>query len=153
MVQKRTFFPLIALLLGSNLFLASCSFSFTSHTMTYGAPRTFQIDAVVGHHDGPGHPSHFEGLNLNGQIEVIEFPGGDQSHAQTYIGPHLSGTDRDLAAVMLSFLDLRGNGRLDMIIQAQGSQFIFLNDGEKFVPVPANEEKQMMQQLQQLESK
>ncbi|HET8846711.1 MAG TPA: hypothetical protein VFN35_34935, partial [Ktedonobacteraceae bacterium] len=65
------------------------------------------------------------------------------SHTQTYIGPHLSGPDGDLAAVTLSFLDLRGNGRLDMIIHVQGSQYIFLNDGEKFVPVPADEEKQM----------
>ena len=27
---------------------------------TYGYPRTFQVDAVVGHeHDSPAHPSHF----------------------------------------------------------------------------------------------
>ncbi|HET8846357.1 MAG TPA: hypothetical protein VFN35_33150, partial [Ktedonobacteraceae bacterium] len=83
MVQKRTFFPLIALLLGSSLFLANCSFNFSSNIVTYGTPRTFQIDAVVGHHDGPAHPSHFEGLNLNGQIEVIELHGGDPSHTQT----------------------------------------------------------------------
>ena len=47
----------------------------------YGRPRTFQIDAMVGHNDSPGNPSHFIALNLNGRLEVIEFPGGDASKA------------------------------------------------------------------------
>ncbi len=152
MGRKRTFLSLMALVLGSSLLLVSCNLNVSS-TMTYGAPRTFQIDAVVGHHDGPGHPSHFECLNLAGQVEVIEFPGGDQSHARTYMGPHLSGPDKAEVAMTLRFLDLRGNGRLDMLIQAQEKQTIFLNDGEKFVPVPANEEQQLLQQLQRLEVK
>src|SRR5690349_4560819 len=37
----------------------------------YGRPRTFQIDAVVGHNDSPANPSHFIALNLNGRLEVI----------------------------------------------------------------------------------
>jgi hypothetical protein len=30
---------------------------------TYGRPRTFQIDAVVGHNDSPANPSHFIATN------------------------------------------------------------------------------------------
>lgn len=41
----------------------------------YGRPRTYQMDAVVGHNDLPANPSHFIALNLNRHIQVIEFPG------------------------------------------------------------------------------
>ena len=57
----------------------------------YGRPRTFQIDAAVGQNDSASNPSHFMALNLNGRIEVIEFPGGDASKARIYIGPQLYG--------------------------------------------------------------
>ena len=58
--------------------------STTLNDLHYGRPRTFQIDALVGHNEAGGTPSHFIALNLNGRIEVIEFPGGDGSK-----GPHL----------------------------------------------------------------
>jgi hypothetical protein len=43
-------------------------------TAVYGTPRTFQIDARVGHEGASQQPSHFIALNDQGQIEVIEFP-------------------------------------------------------------------------------
>jgi hypothetical protein len=154
MGQNRTFLAFgIALLLGSSSLLASCGFGVRSSTVTYGTPRTTQIDAIVGHHDGPKNPSHFEAMNLSGIIEVIEYPGGDASHAQVYMGPQLSGSHASQASVTLRFVDLTGDGRLDMIIQAQGSQIVFLNDGERFIPVPAGEEKQVMQRLHLLDGK
>jgi len=36
----------------------------------YGRPRTFQVDAVVGHNDSATNPSHFIAMNLNGRIEM-----------------------------------------------------------------------------------
>ncbi len=57
----------------------------------YGYPRTFQEDAVVGHHDSASNPSHFIALNLHGHIEIIEFPGGDATHTRIYTGPQLFG--------------------------------------------------------------
>ncbi len=33
-------------------------------------PRTFQVDAVVGHNDSATNPSHFIAMNLNGRIEM-----------------------------------------------------------------------------------
>ncbi len=94
----------------------------------YGRPRTFQIDAVVGHGDSPAHPSHFIVLNLQGRIEVIEFPGADPTHARLYLGPMLLGKGADLAPVTLSFQDVNGDGRPDMLIHVQDSTFVFLND-------------------------
>ena len=48
----------------------------------YGRPRTYQTDAVVGHSDSPTNPSHYQCLNLNKRIQVIEFPGGDSSKSR-----------------------------------------------------------------------
>src|SRR5215469_16870910 len=75
----------------------------------YGRPRTFQIDAVVGQNDSASNPSHFIALNLNGRIEVIEFPGGDASKARIYLGPQLYGSGQDLIPVTLSFVDVNAN--------------------------------------------
>ena len=101
----------------------------------YGRPRTFQTDQVVGHADSASHPSHFIAVNLNGQILVIELPGGDASHAHIYIGPHLFGNGEDLAAVTLSFEDRNGDGKPDLNIHIEGSDqvIVFLNDGKEFV--------------------
>src|SRR5260221_8793924 len=54
----------------------------------YGRPRTFQIDARVGHNDAVT-PSHFIAMNLNRHVMIIELPGGDTSKARIYNGPTL----------------------------------------------------------------
>ena len=100
----------------------------------YGRPRTFQIDAVVGHEDSASHPSHFIAVNLNGQILVIEIPGGNAAKAVVYIGPRLFGAGQDLDPVTLSFEDCDGNGSPDLNIHIQGSEKIicFPNNGKTF---------------------
>lgn len=108
-------------------------------TLTYGYPRTYQCDAVVGHSDSEVNPSHFIALNLNARIEVIEFPGGDASHAKIYVGPTLIGPNAALAPVTLRFADVTGKGKLDMLIQVQGSTFVFLNTGTQFRPATPND--------------
>ena len=104
---------------------------------TYGNPRTYQVDAVVGHNDSPAHPSHFIAVNLNGKIEVIEIPGGDPSKSQIYIGPQLFGAGSDLTPVTLSFEDCSGSGKVDvpdMELHIQGSDKLicFPNNGKTF---------------------
>lgn len=131
---------LLILLLGymllTNLF---AWWQITQDDWHYGRPRTYQADAVVGHQDSIQHPSHFIAINLNGQIEVIEFPGGDAARAKVYIGPSLIGTSADLMVVTLAFADVNGDGMLDLIIDVQGGHFIFLNNGKQFRPVMAND--------------
>src|SRR5260370_21968578 len=59
---------------------------------TYGMPRTYQTDAVVGHnHDSSGHPSHFIAINLHGQVDVVELPSGDPAKLRLFHVPILSG--------------------------------------------------------------
>ena len=105
----------------------------------YGRPRTFQTDAIVGHNDSSSNPSHFIALNLNGRIEVIEFPGGDASKARIYIGPQLYGAGQELIPVTLSFVDVNGNHRPDMILRFQDTRLVYINENGGFRPATSNE--------------
>jgi len=105
----------------------------------YGRPRTFQMDAVVGHNDSAANPSHFIALNLNRHVEIIEFPGGDATKARIFMGPTLIGDGQDLAPVTLTFRDVNGDGKLDMIINIQDNHFVFINDNGTFRPARPNE--------------
>ena len=101
----------------------------------YGRPRTYQVDAVVGHHDSAAHPSHFIALNLRGAIEVIECPGGDCMHAKIYTGPSLLGQGQDLVPVTLHFADTDGDGKPDMVMTVQSATIIYHNTGvDGFTP-------------------
>jgi hypothetical protein len=107
--------------------------------MTYGRPRTFQTDAVVGHNDSPTNPSHFLALNLNRHVLVIECPGGDCAHALIYLGPTLFGDGQDLTPVTLTFQDLNGDSKPDMLVHIQDQRLAFLNENGKFRPVKPGE--------------
>lgn len=111
----------------------------TWNDIHYGYPRTFQVDAVVGHNDSPGNPSHFIAVNLKGRIEIIEFPGGDGSKARIYIGPQLYGNGEDLVPVTLSFDDVYGNHQPDMILHFQNTQIVFVNANGGFRPATSSE--------------
>jgi hypothetical protein len=114
----------------------------------YGRPRTFQIDAFVGHNESAGTPSHFMAINLNGRIEIIEFPGGDGSKARIYLGPQLYGTGDDLIPVTLSFTDVNGDHLPDMIIHFQSSRIVFINEQGGFRPLRPEERLPVQQFLQ-----
>jgi hypothetical protein len=125
-------------------------FTTTLDDLRYGRPRTFQIDAYVGHNEAPGNPSHFLAINLHGRIEIIELPGGDASHARIYIGPQLYGSDADLIPVTLSFIDVNGDKKPDMIINFQGTRVVFINDLGGFRPLRPEERNPVEQFLQRL---
>lgn len=103
---------------------------------TFGNPRTFQIDAVVGHGDSNSSPSHFIAENLKGQIIVVEFPGGDVSKSRSYYITTVPGNDAN-PPVKVVFQDINHDGKLDMVIQIGDpgtSVTVFLfNNGAQFV--------------------
>jgi hypothetical protein len=109
-------------------------------TWAYGYPRTYQTDAVVSHGDGPGHPSHFLAENLHGQIVVIEFPGDDPSHGRDFVVTTLVGSGSDLAPVTLSFIDVTGDGKLDMVVHVDGQILVLINDHGTFRPLKPGEQ-------------
>jgi hypothetical protein len=96
----------------------------------YGRPRTYQMDAVVGHDDSPAHPTHFIFLNLNRHVEIIEIPGGDPSKTRIYVGPVLFGNGQDLTPVTGEIRD--DNGRKDLVVHIQNQEILFINDGTTF---------------------
>lgn len=106
---------------------------------TYGRPRTFQIDAVVGHNDSASNPSHFEAINLNRHIIVIELPGGDPTKARIYPVTTLFGDGQELTPVTLSFKDVNGDGLLDMEIHIENQTIVMINDNGGFRALKAGE--------------
>ncbi|MDQ2717228.1 MAG: hypothetical protein M3Z08_20190, partial [Chloroflexota bacterium] len=104
----------------------------TQDDWKYGRPRTFQMDYVVSHNDSVTNKSHFMAINLNRRIEIIEFPGGDPTKAKIYLGPLLVGDGQDLTPVTLTFKDVNGDGKPDMIVNVQDSHFVFINENGTF---------------------
>jgi hypothetical protein len=103
---------------------------------TYGMPRTYQTDAVVGHnHDSRAHPSHFVAVNLKGRIEVFELPAGDPTKVRVFLGPLLSGEDADQVVVTISFTDSNHDGTPDLILRYGDNEEVLYNkDGTFQVP-------------------
>src|SRR5712691_8716181 len=100
----------------------------TLDDLRYGRPRVFQLDAVVGHHDSKANPTHLLAINLGGQVEVIEWPGGDASHARISLGPHLFGQGAELAPVTLQVVDVNDDHHPDLVLHFQGSAMVLINE-------------------------
>lgn len=103
---------------------------------TYGMPRTYQTDAIVGHNnDSKAHPSHFQAENLHGEIIVIEFPAGDITKAKSYLITTIPGNNATVPAKVL-FQDTTNDGKLDMVVVIgdPGSQvtITLYNNGTQF---------------------
>ena len=101
---------------------------------TYGMPRTYQTEAVVGHnHDSRAHPSHFLAVNLKGHLEVFELPAGDPTKVRVFLGPTIVGTGADQVVVTISFADLDHDGTPDLILHYGESEEVFSNKGGTFL--------------------
>ena len=138
--------PVVALLIGmvAAILLVMMFGAFSSwwHTyqddLRYGRPRTFQMDAVVGHGDSPQHKTHFIFLNLNRHVQIIEIDGGDPAHTHIYVGPILFGDNQDLTPITGEIRDVNGDGKPDLILHIQDQQLVYLNNGTSFVPASSN---------------
>ena len=100
--------------------------------LAYGRPRTFQLDAWVGHNEQSGHPTHLIAQNIDRQISVIEYPGGDPSKTRVLVGPRLFGAHDDLTPVKLRLADVNGDGHVDLIVNVAGQHIIYINDNGQF---------------------
>lgn len=99
--------------------------------LRYGTPRTFHMDAVVGHNDGAGTPTHLIAMNLNRQVIVLELPGGDAAQIRTLTGPYLFGANEDKTPVLMRLEDLNRDGSNDLIVTIKNEEIVYLNrDGE-----------------------
>ena len=147
--HKRSIHPLLYLGVGMIAMLALVVLVFsgwnwiqiTKDDLTYGRPRTFHIDAVVGHNDSVANPSHFIALNLNRHVQVIEIPGQDSTKERTFQITTLFGDGEDLTPVTLSFRDVNGDGKPDMLIHIQEQTLVMINDNGTFRPAKPGEVK------------
>jgi hypothetical protein len=106
--------------------------------MTYGRPRTVQVDQWVGHSEEDA-PSHFIVQNNKGQITVIEYPGGDVTKTRVIPGPRLFGKDSDLTPVKPRFQDVNGDNNVDMILSVDSEEFVYINEKGNFRPITPEE--------------
>ena len=95
---------------------------------TYGYPRTYQVNEVVGNGDSVAHPTHFIFLNLSGRVEIIEIP-PDASRSRIYSGPTLYTDNADQTPVTADFTDVNGDGKIDMTVHIGDQSIVYLNDG------------------------
>lgn len=98
---------------------------------TYGNPRTFQVDQAVGINDSPANPSHFIAMNLRGTVFVIDLEGGDPTKAQSLPIIGLP-QDQQNDPVTISFEDVNGDGKPDMLVHVAGFTIVLLNTGRTF---------------------
>lgn len=110
----------------------------TKDDWTYGNPRTYQTDANVGHGTEQSPMSHFIAENLNGQVIVIEIPGGQLSKAHIYTITTLAHGSND-TPVTVSFKDINADGKLDLLVsigEPDNPLFVVMlfNNGQTFVP-------------------
>jgi len=110
----------------------------TRDDWTYGNPRTYQTDANVGHGTSQDLMSHFIAENLNGQVIVIEIPGGEVGKAHIYTITTLAQGSND-TPVTISFKDINADGKLDMLVSiGEPDNLLFVvmlfNNGTTFVP-------------------
>ncbi len=111
--------------------------STTVEDWQYGRPRTYQIDANVGHGTAHNPDSHFIAQNLNRQIMVIEEPGDNPGKSKIYVGPTLIGKGQELTPVTLSFEDVNNDGRADLVIHLGDGKVVLLNQKDgTFTPAP-----------------
>ncbi len=127
----------LALVVGFNAF--GSWWQLHQEDATYGMPRTYQMNAVVGHEDSATKPSHFIFMNMNGRVLVIEFPGGDATHSIVYTGPTLFGNGGNLVPVTGEFRDVNGDGLPDLLVHVQDQTIVFINTGSKFRPLQPGE--------------
>src|SRR6266567_5134592 len=99
--------------------------------LTYENPRIFQIDANVGHY---GRMSHFVALNLDGYLEIFETQRGHPEVAKIYTPTSLLVNPSD--PVTLSFQDVNGDGKPDMVITSPSFQAVMFNNGTTFQAQP-----------------
>src|SRR5947209_13579986 len=110
----------------------------TQDDLHYGRPRTFQVDQKVGHGDST-IPSHFIAMNLDQRVQVIECPASDCTKAIVYLGAQIIGDGSDLAVVTLTFKDVNGDDKPDMLVHVSDQTYVFLNDHGRFRPARADE--------------
>jgi hypothetical protein len=118
--------------------------------LSYGYPRTFQTDGVLGNGDSAANPSHLLALNLKGQILLEVFPEGDASRAKVYVLTQLSGRGSDRNVVTVRLIDPAHTGKPDIVVEVADTVSLLINDGlGNFRPPTLQEQRELQPYLSQ----
>jgi hypothetical protein len=91
-----------------------------------------QLAGFVGHNETSGMPSYFLGINMDRQVTVVQFPGGDTTKARVLEGPYLFGEDGAQAMVNLGLEDINQDGHVDLLVTVSNEQVVYLNKNGEF---------------------
>jgi hypothetical protein len=116
-----------------------------SNRLSYGPTPTAYLDAVVGDHDAPGHPTSFVAMNVHGTIVIQVAPGGDFVKSSTYVlttlDPHAWGNVDDVIVALQVqgsgptpniIVRLQGDPDLSHFLVRPGASFVLLNQRPGF---------------------
>ncbi|MBO9311169.1 MAG: VCBS repeat-containing protein [Chloroflexus sp.] len=113
----------------------------------YGRPRTFHLIAEVGRPEETVGPTRLIAMNLDRQVLILEIPGGDVTKTRTIVGPYLVGANENLTPVTMRLTDMNGDGMLDLVVGIKNEEIVYLNRGDSFGLVTAEERQQILRQL------
>ena len=105
--------------------------------------KVVQLDAYVGHNETNGSATRFLATNVNRQVTVLEFPGGDPNKTRVIIGPYLIGQGEEKTDVRVRTQDVNGDGKPDLVVSAKGEDFVYINEKDSFRPITAEERATM----------
>ncbi len=106
--------------------------------LRYGNPRTVHLSGPVGG-DSAAAPTHFIGLNLDGQISILVLPGGDSAALSVLPGPYVIGRGGAEAVPHLDLADLTGDGRPDLLLTVRGETVVYVNHDGTFALITPEE--------------
>ncbi|WP_298818538.1 hypothetical protein [Chloroflexus sp.] len=113
----------------------------------YGRPRTFHLTAEVGRAEEKVGPTRLIAMNLDRQVLILEIPGGDVSKTRALVGPYLVGANEDLTPIVMRLADLNSDALPDLIVGIKNEEIVYLNRGDSFGLVTAEERQQIARQM------
>jgi hypothetical protein len=102
----------------------------------YGSGRITRLEAHFGHGDRE-RPTVVLALDEDGQIEVIELPGGNGRAVRTYQLGEIVSPQNTPAVIRLQTKETTRDGLLDLVVTPEGaSPFVLYNNGSAFQTTP-----------------
>jgi hypothetical protein len=84
-------------------------------------------------------------MNMDGQIIVVDFPGGDAERMRVLQGPYLFGSEGSSTPVSLRLEDMNGDTHSDLIVQVNNEEIIYINRDQTFQLVTPEERQEIIQ--------
>jgi hypothetical protein len=105
---------------------------------------TYHLRADVGHGTNPGMVSHLTAMNMDGQVVIVDFPGGDVERMRVLRGPYLFGAEGRETPLTLRLEDMNGDTHNDLILRVNNEEIIYLNRDQQFRLITSEERQNIL---------